>query len=289
VNPTGGQAVGSQKNVKPKEAERRAKIQAAREAQRKAERRKRNIIIGVVILVVAAIVAAIAVVVVSGNNAKKEADAPATIPTEFEKGASIIISDNGVGEANPDLDTLTIYYSYSCHACAYLDSVAGPAITKAAQEGAFNLELIPVANVDYPWRGPATNAVLQVAAYEPDKFIDFHLALSDYFNEQFNEKQDDTVMADLDKSVAKVKEIAEQVGIKSDVIAKFGDDADAYTDITTEEWRNADVDYGDSSLATPEVVYNKKVLTWTVSDDGDDILNQFLDQMKELGYTDPRS
>lgn len=281
--------MGNQKDLKPKEAERRAKVQAAREAQKKAEKHKRTIIITTVVVLVLAVAGVIAAVVINGNRTQAAASAPAEIPAAYADGEAIVISDKGVGEKNPDLDDVTIYYSYSCHACAYLDSVAGPYLTQAAEDGAFNLLLVPVANVDYPWRGPATNAALHVAAGEPDKFIAFHLALSDYFNEKFNVESDDTVMANLEKSVAQVKSIAEDTGVSSDVIAKFGEDADAYTDITSEQWRTAEVDRGDDSIATPEIIYSGKRLTWTPSSDGQAILDEVMSQMKDLGYTDPRS
>ena len=280
--------MGNQKSVKPKEAERRAKIQAAREAQQKAERRKRTITITAVVVVVLIIVAVIAAVVINGQAAKKKAEAPAAIPTQFAAGEPIIVSDKGVGTKDPNLDDLTIYYSYSCHACAYLDAKGGPAITDAAKAGAYNLLLIPVANVDYPWRGPATNAALWVAAEDPDHFVAFHLALSEFFDEKFNTEKDDTIMADLDKSMAQVKQIAKDTGVKEDVIAKFGDDADTYTNITSEQWRSDKLDRGGKDVVTPEVFYDNKRLDWTTADTGEAILDQFLTQMKDLGYKDPR-
>ncbi len=279
----------AEKALKPKEAERRAKIQAARVAQQKAEKRKRTMIIALSVVVVLAIVAAVAAVVIIGQKeSNKSTEVNGAIPTAYADGEPIIISDQGVGVRNPDLEDLKIYYSYSCHACAYLDAHGGPFIIKAAEEGAYNLLLIPVANVDYPWRQPATNAALRVAAEDPEHFVAFHQALSEYFDNQYNTLQDDTVLADMTLSTEKVAEIAQEAGVSADVISEFGNNADAYTNITDEQWRTDDIDRLGTNSGTPELVYNGTKVMWTPTPDGQAILDEILKQMTDLGWKDPR-
>lgn len=266
----------------------RLKAKQMREAQEKADRRIRNIIIGVVVVVVLAVIAALVFVVQSQNSPSSQSgnqsgsqSASEAVPAQFAGGEPIVVSDKGVGQKDDSKQDLTLYYSYTCHWCAYLENAVGEKLMADAQAGKYNLVLQPVNTAEMAWQGPATSAALVVAAEDPDNFPAFHKALFDYFWDRY-QASDASVINNASASVKQVAKLAQDNGISKDVISHFGDSASSYLDVSTAAWGAADVT-GRQSLGTPELVFNNKVIEWGQGTP-DEIYTQVTTNMKAAGW-----
>lgn len=264
----------------------RAKAKAMREAQKKADQRSRNIVVSTVVVIIVAIIAALVIVVVSqkngsGDNTTQSESSQSSAVNTVSDGAPIIISPKGVGVKDASLPDLTLYYSYTCHWCTYLETAVGQKLVDEADAGKYNLLLQPVSTATMPWQAPATAAALAVAADEPDKFVAFHQALMEYFNKEYT-AQDGTVINDANASIKEVKEIAKQVGIKQSLIDQFPTQADAYLEASNNEWTEADVKgRAKDSLGTPEVVYKGEKVKWTQGTD-EEIYDSIVNEMARI-------
>lgn len=237
----------------------RLKAQQMREAQEKSDQRTRNIIIALVSVLIIAIVVVIVVVVVNRPTPEKAAQG---LPEQFQDGQPIIVSSEGVGVANPDAGDLTLYFDYTCGACAQLEMALRPDLIDSAVAGDYNLELQPVITAGAPYNVAATAGALVVAAEAPDLFIEFHDALVEYFYDAAS-AEDSSVYSNLDASAEKVAEIAREIGVSEDLIAQFDTDAAAgYLAGTTNTWVEADIQ-GRTQVATPEFVVDNQSLTLT--------------------------
>ncbi len=238
-----------------------AKAKQQREAQARSDKRMRNIIILMVVIVVLAITAAIVFVVVNRPTPTKVAQ---DLPEQFRDGEPIVISSEGVGVRNEDAGDLTLYYDYTCGACAQLDLALRPHLTDAAEAGDFNLLLQPVITSGHPYQYAATAGALVVAAEQPEDFVAFHEALVQYFYDAAS-AGDSSVYDDIDASETKVAEIAQENGISSEVIGAFNTDAATqYLELATNTWVAADIQDRDQP-ATPEFVTGNKDITLTGS------------------------
>ncbi len=228
----------------------REKAKQLREAQAKADKRTRNIIITLVGVLILAIVVAIVFVVVNRPTPEKHA---ADLPAQFSEGQPIIVSSEGVGVENPAAENLTLYFDYTCSACTQLELALRPHLIDAALAGDYNLELQPVITSGGAYNVAATAASLVVAAEAPDLFLPLHEALTDYFYESAI-SAGDTTYQNLSASDEKVAEIASEVGVPEDLIAKFNSAAaSAYLDKATQTWIDADI-ADRTQVATPEFV-----------------------------------
>lgn len=238
-----------------------AKAKAQRDAQERSDKRTKTIITVMVVVVVLAIVAAIVFVVVNRPTTEKVAQ---DLPEQFQNGEPIVVSSEGVGVRNEDAPDLTLYYDYTCGACAQLDQALRPYLMEAAQAGDFNLLMQPVITSGQPYQYAATAGALVVAAEDPDNFIEFHEALVQYFYDAAS-ASDSSVYSDLDASETKVAEIAQEIGISSEIIGAFNTDAaEAYLQTATNTWVAADIEDRDQP-ATPEFVAGNKDITLTGS------------------------
>lgn len=258
-----------------------AKAKAMRDAQQRADRRTRNIIIATVSVIVVAIIVAM-VIVVASQSKKSGANADTQVPPQYANGEPIVISHLGVGETDESLSDLEIYLSYTCSWCAYLETAVGLPLADGALAGDYNLVLQPVNTAQMPFQDPATFAALQVAAYAPDQFIDFHQSLAEFFFEALN-AEDQSVIGNEEASRVKVAELASSVGVPESVIENFGGDASEYLQISTKNWGDADVEGRDGSLGTPEIVYNGEKIPWSQGEP-EQILSGIFTGMDQLGY-----
>jgi len=242
---------------KPVDDPLRAKAAQMRLAQERADRRTRIIVISAVATVVLAVVAAVGVVIwkqQAAIDAARNVD-PSQVLGAYADGRPITVNANGVvGEADPNLPTLTEYFDYSCHACADLDVAIGEDLSSWAAQGHYNLEIQPVITVDMSYLKPATGASLVVAQKAPDKWVEFHHALLAYFRSQF-QAGNGSVIRNLDASWKQVKQIAAEVGVPSDVIDTFPVNAvEDYLKASTTAWQNARYSGRGDGLGTPELV-----------------------------------
>lgn len=229
----------------------RLKAEALKKQQASKEKRTRAIIFAVVgVLLAFTLIAVIWVI----SNSDKGGGASGS-----DEVRPMYVSSEGVGKTNDGVKTVQEYFDYSCHACADIDTLLGKDLTDSAQKGEFNLELIPVNVVEMPWHPVATTAAYAVYDNEPDKFVQFHHALTQFFSSSFN-AGDGSIIQDQDKSLAQVKTIASEIGISDDTIKKFEDVDTSQLATNTEAWKNAKVE-GREGLGTPEFVLDGKKLT----------------------------
>lgn len=230
----------------------RQKAQQMREAQAKADKRTRNIIITVVSILSVAVVGAVIALVLARPGAETGG-----VPSSFEGGEPIVISAEGVGGLDPEAQDLTLYYDYSCSACAQLEVALAPNLTDGALEGEYNLLLQPVITVGMPFNEAATAAALTVAAKDPANFISLHEDMNAFFLGQL-ESQDGSIIQDLAQSEQAVADIARSVGVDEDIIAEFDSGGAAnYLAESTKEWMASDVEDREN-FATPEFVLDGK-------------------------------
>lgn len=258
-----------------------AKAKAMREAQARADKRTRNIIIATVSVIIVAIIVVMAIVITSETK-NSSANSDAQVPAQFAQGEPIAISHLGVGQADPELSDLEIYFSYTCSWCAYLETSVGEDLFDQALQGDYNLIMQPVNTAYMPFQGPATFAALKVAAEAPEQFIAFHQGLTEYFFDALA-NEDQSVIGNEDSSRAAVVKIANQVGVPAEVVEGFGGSAAEYLTISTKNWGEADIQGRDGSLGTPEVVYNDTKIPWTQGEPAE-ILASITQGMEAQGF-----
>ncbi|WP_175954469.1 thioredoxin domain-containing protein [Schaalia sp. Marseille-Q2122] len=239
----------------------RAKAQQMRQEQERADKRMRAIIIGSVSAIVLAIVAVVAVVVTQQVKADAEINNvdPKAVLGAYADGSPIVLSPAGIGEADPSLPILTDYFDYSCHVCADAEVGFGEELVADAKEGKYNIVFQPVNTVEAPYQYAATTASLIVAKESPEHWTALHHALMAYFAEQYNAGQG-TVVRDLDKSAAQVREIALSVGVPESLVSTFPKNiAEEYLTASTNAWQAATFEGRDpNSFGTPEFIANGK-------------------------------
>lgn len=242
----------AKKNVAKTSDDTRNKAKQLREAQEASDRRTRNIIIASVSIMIVLIVAAIVVVVVNRPTPERAAS---SLPEQFQGGEPIIVSSEGVGVRNDDAEDLTLYFDYTCGACAQLEVALSPDLANGAKAGEYNLLLQPVITSGHPYLYAATAGALVVAADDPDNFTTFHDELVRFYYDSAVEG-DNSVYDDMEASSKKVAEIATGIGVPADVVSKFSTEAaTAYLQLATNTWVAADIE-GRTQTATPQIVVN---------------------------------
>lgn len=255
----------------------RKKAQEMREAQRKADLRTRNIIIGVVALLVVAIVVAIILIVVNRPTAESNAQG---LPEQFREGQGILVNTDGVQAASGDADTLDLYFDYTCGGCVSLETAIGEDLYAGAAAGDYQFVMHPVTTHGAAFHVPATAAAIEVAASEPELFEPLHRAMIQYYMDAMT-ADDGSVVTDLKASTTAVAELAEQVGVPADVIARFDNDAaQSYLLQSTQAWGAREVE-GRTNLATPELVYKDVQLSWQ-GDTAEALYASVLEAMKQV-------
>lgn len=250
----------------------RLKAQQMREEQARKERRTRTIVISVVVVVVVAVIAAVTGIILNqrahqAQLAEQQSATASQVLGDYADGAPIVYSHLGVGQEDSSLKTVDLYFDYTCHYCAQLETQAGPDMVQGATDGEYNLAFHPVTTVGMAYEKPATTASLIVAENAPEQWTAFHQALFSYFYEQYT-ASDGTVIQDEAKSFDQVKSIAEDSGVPQDVIDTFTEDSvDSYLTTTTTAWQDATFSGRDSSsFGTPEVVIDNAVVSFSALD-----------------------
>lgn len=233
----------------------RAKAQAMRLDQQRADARVRNIIIGVVVMIVLAVSAAVAWVIVTSDEIQADqgnVDAAAVL-AGYADGSPIVVSHKGVGTADEALPTLTENFDYSCPACNVVGVGFGAPLVEGMKAGKYNLEFRPVVTHNAPWNSAATTASLVVANKAPEKWVEFHEALMAY---AFNESQQGrgTTVNNLPASAKQVKVIAQEVGLPQELIDSIPvNAATEYLEKSSIAWQKMQVE-GRQGFGTPEFV-----------------------------------
>ena len=255
----------------------RAKAAQMREAEKKREKRTRDIIVAVVAVLIVAIVAAIVLIIV---NRPKASDAADAIPEAFAEGQAFVVSSEGVSAGSPEGDSLTSYFDYTCPGCMQLEALIGEDLVQGATAGDYKLAYAPVLTSAAPYNTAATAASLVVASEAPDLFLPLHSALAAYSGQAIA-SQDTAVITNMTQSTDAVKQIATQVGVPEDLIAKFDNNAAAaYLRIATDGWVARDTE-GRENPTTPELVYDGVKLS-TAGTGADVVYQSVLDQMASL-------
>lgn len=231
----------------------REKAEALRAAQAKADAKTRNILIAVVAALVSITVLASVWVVWSAKSEMNANVAPSGEVTEF------VVSADGVGKEKSGVPTLVEYFDYSCHACADVEGYIGKQVTDAAAAGKYNVKFVPVTVVGMPWNSVAAHAAYLTYKESPENFVTFHHELLAFFKTQFDSKNV-SVIQNEDASLAKIKEIATQVGVPAATVEKFQKNGAADMLTTNHQAWKAATPEGRTGLGTPEFQVNNKVV-----------------------------
>lgn len=230
----------------------RIKAQEMRKRQEQKEKKTRAIIFATVGILLAAVVIAVIWVINSSRANEQEA----VIDGDPK---AIVVSSEGVGEADPGVPTVREYFDYSCHACANIDVLMGQQLWASVKAGDINLELMPVEVVKMPWHYAAAHAAYLISENEPEKFEQFHHSTFEFFQSQFN-SGDGSVIQDEAASLKKVKELATEAGVSDSLVSQIASDgAKGVLQANTELWQTASVE-GRDQLGTPEFVTHDKFI-----------------------------
>ncbi len=233
----------------------RAKAQAMRLEQQRADARMRNIIIGIVVAIVLAVSAAVVWVIATSKEVQADlgnVDAAAVL-ADYADGSPIVLSHKGLGKVDETLPTLTENFDYSCPACNVAGVGFGASLIEGMEAGKYNLEFRPVITHNAPWNSAATTASLVVANKAPEKWVQFHEALMAY---AFNEAQEGrgTTVNNLPASAKQVKVIAQEVGLPQEVVDSIPVNAvTEYLEKSSVAWQQTQVE-GRQGFGTPEFV-----------------------------------
>lgn len=233
------------------------KAKAMREAQQKADRRTRNIVISVVAILSVAILAAVAFVIMRTPSEEGGVEGLDGHLAQFAEGQPISVSAEGIMGKDPEAQDVHLYFSYSCGACASLEMTMAPYLTDGAEAGEYNLLIHPVVTSPMAFTPVATGAALAVAAEAPEQFVDFQLALADFFLTE-GSTGDMSVLQDEAASSDAVAEVALAVGVPQEVVDNFSPSVgERYLEVAQEKWLEDDVE-GRDQHATPEFVIGNK-------------------------------
>lgn len=217
----------------------------------------RNLIITVLAILVVVVIAVFAWIATgnsdgSSSNSNTAQSSGASSNDILGSASPIIVSSAGIGVRNENAPDVTVYFDFSCHACAQMEVLIFDWIFEDVQEGQYNLLLYPVNTVDISYHPVATYAAILVAEQDPTHFVEFYRELMSYFWDAYD-SGDGSVVTDSDNSLAAVSDIAANLGISQNIIDQFDTTgAETYLDNTTSEWRSVEKD----TYATPEVVAN---------------------------------
>ncbi|MDR1295651.1 MAG: DsbA family protein [Bifidobacteriaceae bacterium] len=209
---------------RPATAKARAKEAARLEAERlradreaKARRRRMVTVASIVGGVVVTVALALAVfLTIPRDPVSKVEDQPVGAQDD---GGIVLGRDGTAGGEAPSAEeavTVDIYSDYMCPYCGMLEKGIASRLNEMREAGDVRVVLHPVAFLDHysnetEYSTRALNHAAQVAKDEPDKFLAFHEAL---FAKQPEENSDGLTDTE-------IQEIATEVGISSEVSAKF--------------------------------------------------------------------
>ena len=197
----------------------RIRTQEMRQAQQEAaarQARNRRIVTVVGALVIVGLLVAIVLAVVSatrgGDDDPPVATGKVVVPQSGNASGAV-----PVGEPDAPV-TLEIYYDYMCPACGAFEAANGGELDRLLEEGTVRIELRPISFLDGQSSGTkystrAANAFATVADGAPDSAWDFHAALYAHQPQEGSKGLSDDEIAG----------IAEDAGVPSDVIDRFGD------------------------------------------------------------------
>jgi len=227
-------------------AEARAKAQQQAKAK---ERRTTLVIIASAVLVIAAFAGIVAFIV----NSSKVPELPeAHAPAPADASGGIPVGTGGVVGVDVPTDAVRVdlYLDLMCPVCKRLEQVNSADIDAMREAGTIAVYYHPVAILNrfsqgtkYPSR--ASNAVAVVADRDPGHFLDFIAALYANQPEEKTPGLDDATIA----------QIAEGVGVPSDVAASFKKgEFSAWVSAATDQ---ASID---GMTVTPTVMVNGQIL-----------------------------
>lgn len=204
---------------------------------------------------------------VAGNGLMTAAELSATSVKDPDKMQGFIVGPDGVGSFKVGAPNIELYVSYSCPACLQVENMLGEDLQKMAEQGKANLILHPVDTHQLPWTFIAGQAVYQVAKEDPEKLLVFHNNLMKFgYQVMFKDEKsieaqgNGTLMADPEASLAKIKEIATQVGVKSEIVEGFKADIN---NAIVKTWSNnwvAEAEKQTKNIGTPMFVKNGKII-----------------------------
>lgn len=221
---------------------RAAKLQQARDAERR-QARVRTIVLGIGGLIVLALVAAIVWAVVEGAKDKDTNPALST-STAAPSG----LTDKGailVGQAAAPV-SVTIFFDYMCPGCGGFEAANGAELERLVTEGKAKLELRPISFLDRMSQGTqystrAGNALATVADGAPDKVLAMHSAL-------YRVQPEENTPGLTDEQIA---EAAKGAGVPDAVIARF-----AAGEFRTWLAKSTEEAFGSGIKGTPTVMIN---------------------------------
>lgn len=205
----------------------REQARQLREAQAKREKRNKILIVSALAGFLVLVAIAVVLIVNQGNKSALEGvESPAGADAQ---GGISVGADLTAGSVNDDAPVVDVYLDYTCHYCSQFEEINEEDLQAMATEGLITLKLHPVAILDSTgdysgYTSLAANAAATVAQYAPDKFLEMNNALFANYNAIVaadDEDDQDTVAALY--SLDGIEQVAAEVGVPDDVIAKFAD------------------------------------------------------------------
>lgn len=225
-----------------------ARIAAAAQREAQAKRDKRNRLIAILILVVGVLALAGAVYWILDYGKPKplaEVSSPATATAD---GGLTFGSDLTAGTVNDGAVDVTVYLDYSCPACQQFETLNADILKGLAADGDITLTMHPIAILAPKISTTAAAATGYIADKSPEHTLEFITATI-------------TAVEEGDVTDAQLTQIAENVGVPSDVAAKATDGTfTKWVEAATREAvSNPDLDSG-SGFGTPTILVDGQIL-----------------------------
>lgn len=204
----------------------------------------------------------------TGKGLMTAASLSADSVKDTEKLQGFVVGPEGVGSFKEGVPNIELYMSYGCPVCLQVENTLGADLQKMAKAGRANLIIHPVDTHPLAWTYVAGEAVYEVAKKDPEKLLEFHDALTKFaFEVMFKDEKsmqaqgNGTILADPVQSLAKVKEIAAKVGVKSEVAAGFkAVQEDSIVHKWAENWVNS-AKKQTTEIGTPMFVKDGKIIS----------------------------
>ena len=225
--------------------------------QEKRDKRNRMFMIGGAVFLVLLVALAVWAIVANANKSHLDGvDAPAGADLQ---GGITVGSSLEAGTANEGAPVVKVYSDYTCSYCAMFDEINAEDLGAMAKDGLITLSLHPVAILDQSgdfsgYTSLAANAAATVAQYAPASFLAFNSALFEEYRTASEEYKTSGTMVLPD--LAGIQQIALDLGVSSDVTARFADgEVIDWVEATTRQF------YADGFKGTPAVFVDGEQLT----------------------------
>lgn len=245
-----------------------------RALQKKRDKQNLVILISILVIVLVALIATTTIVIWKSKSGSASTASGKTVngvelktPGDLKYG--IVIGKDGVNKPTEGVNDVSFFFSYGCPGCLDTEHNIADLINNDVKAGKFNIIMYPVGTHGLPWTFVAGDAAMTVSREQPEVFMKFHKALIDFaygimFKDQasMQAQGNGTILADPNGSLAEVKRIAKESGVKEDLIKNFKDvnAAKKVMDEHDNSWIAAVKPLAGEQIGTPMFVKNSDEL-----------------------------